>query len=163
MLSYKSRVQGFNVWTNLVFVLNGIVFLLIGLQLPSIVEKLGETSLNKAIWYGLTISLVLVITRILCTLGAVIFTRFMSRFITVADANPGWKGPIILGWGGMRGVVSLAMALSIPLLINGQAFPYRNLSLHHFYCYTRHFGFPGTYSSMGDKESETGRKTQRDT
>lgn len=129
MLSYKSRVQGFNVWTNLVFVLNGIVFLLIGLQLPSIVEKLGETSLNKAIWYGLTISLVLVITRILCTLGAVIFTRFMSRFITVADANPGWKGPIILGWGGMRGVVSLAMALSIPLLINGQAFPYRNLIL----------------------------------
>lgn len=129
MLSYKSRVQGFNVWTNLVFVLNGIVFLLIGLQLPSIAQQLGETGLSKAIGYGLAISLVLIITRMLCTLGAVIFTRFMSRFITVADANPGWKGPIILGWGGMRGVVSLAMALSIPLIINGQAFPYRNLIL----------------------------------
>ncbi len=129
MLTYKSRVQAFNVWTNLVFVLNGIVFLLIGLQLPSIVQQLGETSLNKAIWYGIAISLVLIITRILCTIGAVYFTRFMSRFITVADANPGFKGPLILGWAGMRGVVSLAMALSIPLFITGVAFPYRNLIL----------------------------------
>lgn len=129
MLSYKSRVQGFNVWTNLVFVLNGIVFLLIGLQLPSIVEQLGDTSLAKAIWYGLAISFVLIIARFLCTFGASLFTRFIGRFITVADRNPGFKGPIVLGWGGMRGVVSLAMALSIPLLINGHAFPYRNLIL----------------------------------
>src|SRR4030095_16928353 len=61
--------------------------------------------------------------------GASLFTRFISRFITVAERSPGWKGPIVLGWGGMRGVVSLAMALSIPLFINGQAFPYRNLIL----------------------------------
>ena len=53
----------------------------------------------------------------------------MGRFITVADRNPGFKGPIILGWGGMRGVISLAMALSIPLVINGEAFPNRNLIL----------------------------------
>src|SRR4029079_308413 len=83
MLTYKSRVQAFNVWTNLVFVLNGIVFLLIGLQLPSIVLQLGEIGLNKAIWYGLAISAVLIITRLLCTIGAVYFTRFMSHFITV--------------------------------------------------------------------------------
>ena len=129
MLTYTSRVQGFNVWNNLVFVLNGIIFLLIGFQLPSIVKQLGNISLAKAIGYGLAISLVLIVTRMLCTLGAAPFTRFMSRFITVADPNPGWKGPIVLGWAGMRGVVSLAMALSIPLLIDGKAFPYRNLIL----------------------------------
>ncbi|HEX7846040.1 MAG TPA: Na+/H+ antiporter, partial [Chitinophagaceae bacterium] len=129
MLTYKSRVQGFNVWANFVFVLNGLVFLLIGLQLPSIVQQLGDISLSNAIWYGLAISLVLIITRIMCTIGAVYFTMFMSRFITVADAKPGFKGPLILGWAGMRGVVSLAMALSIPLLIDGKAFPYRNLIL----------------------------------
>lgn len=129
MLTYKSRVQGFNVWTNFVFVLNGIVFLLIGLQLPSIAQQLGETSLSKAIWYGLAISMVLIVTRLLCTIGAVYFTKFMSRFVTVADSNPGFKGPVILGWAGMRGVVSLAMALSVPLFVNGQAFPYRNLIL----------------------------------
>jgi len=130
MLNYRSRIEGINVWTNLVFVLNGLVFFLIGLQLPSITEQLGDTSLGRAIWYGLAISLLLIFTRLLCTFGASLFTRFMSRFITVADANPGWKGPIILGWSGMRGVVSLAAALSIPLVVSeGQLFPYRNLIL----------------------------------
>lgn len=130
LLTYQSRIQGVNVWTNLVFVLNGLIFLLIGLQLPSVVQQLGATSLRSAIGYGLVISLVLVLTRLLCTYGAVIFTRFASRFITVADANPGWKGPLILGWAGMRGVVSLAAALSIPVLIReGEPFPYRNLIL----------------------------------
>jgi CPA1 family monovalent cation:H+ antiporter len=129
MLTYKSRVQGFTVWTNLVFVLNGLVFLLIGLQLPSITRQLGEISLTRAIWYGLVISFVLILARFLCTYGASLFTRFMGQFIKVAERNPGFKGPTILGWAGMRGVVSLAMALSIPLFLNGQAFPYRNLIL----------------------------------
>jgi len=130
MLTFRSRLQGINVWTNIVFVLNGLIFLLIGLQLPSIVRQLGDTSLIKAVWYGLAISLILIIARLLCTLGAAIFTRFMSHFITVADPNPGWRIPIVFGWAGMRGVVSLAMALSIPLYITaGQPFPYRNLIL----------------------------------
>ncbi|HEY4786333.1 MAG TPA: Na+/H+ antiporter [Bacteroidales bacterium] len=130
ILTYQSRIQGVNVWTNIVFVLNGVIFLLIGLQLPTIVKQLGETSLPKAIAYGLSISAVLIITRLLCTLGASLFTRFMSRFITVADDNPGWKEPLVLGWAGMRGVVSLAAALSIPLFVNkGQLFPYRDLIL----------------------------------
>jgi Na+/H+ antiporter len=130
MLTFQSRLQGINVWNNIAFVLNGIIFLLIGLQLPSITRQLGDISLGRAIWYGLAISLVLIITRVLSTLGSSLFTRFMSHFITVAEENPGWRGPLILGWAGMRGVVSLAAALSIPILINDeQPFPYRNLIL----------------------------------
>ena len=130
MLNYKSRMQGINVWDSITFVLNGLVFLLIGLQLPSIIQQLGDVSLLTAIWYGLAISFVLIATRLLCTFGASLFTKFMSRFITVADDNPGWKMPLIYGWAGIRGVVSLAAALSIPLLAsNNQAFPYRDLIL----------------------------------
>jgi Na+/H+ antiporter len=130
MLTFQSRIQGVNVWTNIVFVLNGLIFLLIGLQLPSITRQLGEISLGRAIWYGLVISVVLILTRLLCTLGASLFTRVMSRFITVADPNPGWRGPLVFGWAGMRGVVSLAAALSVPILIQeGQPFPYRDLIL----------------------------------
>jgi len=130
MLNYRSRIEGVNVWTNIVFVLNGLIFFLIGLQLPSISKQLGDISLTRAIMYGLAISSVLIIGRLLCTFGASVFTRFMSRFITVADPNPGFRGPIIFGWAGMRGVVSLAAALSVPLFINGgQPFPYRNLIL----------------------------------
>ncbi len=130
MLTYISRVQSVNVWTNFVFVLNGLVFLLIGLQLPAVVQQFGSISLEQAIGYSLIISLVLIITRLVCSLGASLFTRFMSRFITVADPNPGWKLPLIHGWAGMRGVVSLASALSIPLFVQeGQAFPSRNIIL----------------------------------
>ena len=130
MLNYQSRIQGVNVWTNIVFVMNGLVFFLIGLQLPSIVQQLGDISLSRAILYGLVISFALIIARFLCTFGASFFTRFAGHFITVADRNPGFKGPVVLGWAGMRGVVSLAMALSIPLLIaEGQSFPHRNLIL----------------------------------
>lgn len=130
MLNYRSRIEGVNVWSNLVFVFNGLVFMLIGLELPVIVAQLGNVGLKSAIGYGLLISLVLIITRLLCTLGASLFTRVASRFIKVADDKPGWKGPIVAGWAGMRGVVSLAAALSIPLLAqNNQPFPHRNLIL----------------------------------
>lgn len=130
LLNFRSRIEGVNVWTNIVFVLNGLIFLLIGLQLRSITQQLGETSVGRAIAYGLIISAVLIVSRLLCTLGASVFSTFISRFITVADAHPGWRNPLIFGWAGMRGVVSLAAALSIPLVVNqGQPFPFRNLIL----------------------------------
>lgn len=130
MLNYRSRLEGVNVWTSFVFVLNGLIFFLIGLQLPTVTEQLGDISVGTAIGYGLAVSLVLIVVRLASTFGASLFTRFMSRFITVADPNPGWKGPMIFGWSGMRGVVSLAAALSIPLYINQtEPFPHRNLIL----------------------------------
>ena len=130
LLKFQSRIQSVNVWTNLVFVLNGLIFLLIGLELHEVTRQLGDISLAHAIGYGLIISLVLIVARLLCTLGSSVFTTFMSHFITVADAHPGWRNPLIYGWSGMRGVVSLAAALSIPLVISeGRPFPYRNLIL----------------------------------
>ena len=130
MLTYQGRVQGSNVWSTIGFILNGVVFMLIGLQLPYITSQVEEVSLGQAIWYGVVMSLVLIVTRLCSTLGAAVFTRFVSRFITVADRNPGWKIPFVFGWSGMRGVVSLAAALSIPVFVQpGQPFPYRNLIL----------------------------------
>jgi Na+/H+ antiporter len=130
LLTHLSRIQGTNFWSTVGFVLNGLVFLLIGLQLPNIVEQLEDISLSMAITYGLFITGVLIVTRLLCTLGTSIFTTFASRYISVADARPGFKAPIVLGWAGMRGVVSLAMALSIPVYTSdGDPFPQRNLIL----------------------------------
>lgn len=130
MLDYKSRIESVNVWSSFVFILNGLIFMLIGLQLPLIINQFGDIDLASAIGYGLAISLLLIVMRLLCTFGAAALTRFMSRFITVANTNPGWKGPVIFGWAGMRGVVSLAAALSIPVLMaEGQPFPHRNLIL----------------------------------
>jgi CPA1 family monovalent cation:H+ antiporter len=130
-LSSGSRLRGVNVWESLVFVLNGLVFLLIGLDLPEITSGLESIGLSTAIGYGLLITFVLIIGRILSGYGALVVTLIMRNFITVADSrNPGLKVPLVLGWTGMRGVVSLAAALSIPVqLSDGTPFPQRDLIL----------------------------------
>lgn len=129
-LTSASRIKGYNVWQSLVFVLNGLVFTMIGLALPTITAGLEGVSLYSAIGYGALITLVLIIGRILAAYGAVVVTMIARNFISVADENnPGFKGPFILGWAGMRGVVSLAAALSIPVYLNGAPFPQRNLIL----------------------------------
>jgi Na+/H+ antiporter len=130
-LSSKSRLQGLNVWESFCFILNGFVFMLIGLDLPQITRGLEDVSLLSAIGYGVLITFVLIVSRILSSYGAVLVTLIARNFITVADSrNPGLKAPFILGWTGMRGVVSLAAALSIPVYLNnGNGFPQRNLIL----------------------------------
>ncbi|CAL1520702.1 Na+/H+ antiporter [Chitinophaga sp. MM2321] len=137
-LSYRSheifkdgatRMQMLGVWSTLIFVMNGIIFILIGLELPTIVEGLGDYSIGEAIKYGLIISVLTILIRLLWVYPATFIPRWLSKKIRTREANPGWKGPLIVSWAGMRGVVSLASALSIPLLINGQPFPHRNLIL----------------------------------
>lgn len=129
-LSSTSRLRGVNVWESLAFVLNGLVFLLIGLDLPEITAGLGGVGIASAIGYGILITAVLIVGRILSAYGAVIVTLIARNFITVADQrSPGFRIPFILGWTGMRGVVSLAAALSIPVQLHGAPFPQRNLIL----------------------------------
>ena len=130
ILNHSARIQGTGMWSTVVFALNGLVFILIGLELPVIINGLGDYSKTEAILYALLITLVVIVTRIIVVLFSSVFTRFIGRIMYVADRNPGWRGPLIVGWAGMRGVVSLASALSIPLVLNnGQPFPHRNLIL----------------------------------
>lgn len=130
-LSSSSRLRAVTVWESFCFLLNGIVFMLIGLDLPEIVSGLGDTDIYTAIGYGVAVTVVLIIVRIFAGYAAVITTLIMRNFVTVADPqSPGWRAPLIIGWTGMRGVVSLAAALSIPLtLADGTPFPQRNLIL----------------------------------
>ncbi|WP_212004926.1 Na+/H+ antiporter [Chitinophaga sp. HK235] len=131
-LKATSRLRGVNVWESIVFVLNGIVFLLIGLDLPEITAGLKQEgiSFSAAVGYGLLVTVVLIVMRVIAAFGAVIVTMIARNFITVADPTyPGLRVPLLLGWTGMRGVVSLAAALSIPVLLDGEPFPQRNLIL----------------------------------
>lgn len=132
-LSSESRVKASSVWESFSFILNGLVFILIGLDLPEIVEGLEKegADMKTAIGYGVLITVVLVVVRIIAAYGAILVTLIARNFITVADTrSPGYKAPFLLGWAGMRGVVSLAAALSIPVtLADGTPFPQRNLIL----------------------------------
>ncbi|MGE8378643.1 MAG: Na+/H+ antiporter [Sphingobacterium sp.] len=128
----ESRLKGFNVWESFTFLINGIVFLIIGLDLPEITAGLKNEGIkiSEAVGYGLLITAILIIVRFIASYGAVITTLIMRNFIKVADPNPDRKSPLLFGWTGMRGVVSLAAALSIPVTLdNGLPFPHRDLIL----------------------------------
>jgi len=122
-----TRINMTGVWNTLIFVMNALVFVLIGLELPDIINGLGETSLMDGIEYGLIISLIVIVVRLLWIYPVAHIPRWLSKKVR-QDPSPGWKNPLIIGWAGMRGVVSLATALSIPVMMNDQAeFPLRNL------------------------------------
>ncbi|HEY6902307.1 MAG TPA: Na+/H+ antiporter [Puia sp.] len=130
IFTYSTRLQSQSVWNVIVFLLNGVVFILIGLQLPGIVRGLGEYSLSSAILYGVVISLVTILVRIAWVFPGAYLPRMCSKKIRTREVNPGVKTIFVVGWAGMRGVVSLASALAIPIMLtDGTAFPHRNLIL----------------------------------
>ena len=128
----STRIHAVPVWNNFIFLLNGLAFTMIVLDLPEILAGLKRSgvSLLEAVSYGVLVTAVLIVIRLLASYGAVYITIFMKRFISVADdRNPGKATPFIVGWAGMRGVVSLATALSIPAMAGGEPFPHRDLIL----------------------------------
>ncbi|GAB3758394.1 Na+/H+ antiporter [Spirosoma pomorum] len=133
-LNSASRIQSFSVWESFVFILNGIVFLVIGLELPEIVDGLRAEGvpLHTAIGYGMLVTAVLVGSRMISAYTALLATLVFRPTVLppARSTRRRWLTPMLLGWTGMRGVVSLAAALSIPITLNdGTAFPHRNLIL----------------------------------
>ncbi len=123
----STRMNMLGVWTTMIFVMNALVFILIGLELPEIVAGLEGYSIADGIKYGLIVSVITILLRFLWVYPAAHIPRWLSAKAR-RDPSPGWKGPMVISWAGMRGVVSLATALSIPMLMtDGSAFPQRNL------------------------------------
>ncbi|MFT3680831.1 MAG: Na+/H+ antiporter [Ferruginibacter sp.] len=133
-LSSASRVQGYSFWEAFIFILNGIVFMLIGLDMPQVVEGLHADGIpvSQAILYGAIVTAILIATRIASSYIALLATLLFRPGVAPHQSNRHrmWRLPLLLGWTGMRGVVSLAAALAIPInLENGEPFPHRNLIL----------------------------------
>ncbi len=135
ILSSQTRLRGGPVWEMVEFLLNGFVFVLIGLQLPGVLHGLSDNaiSVHRLVWYALLISFTVVVIRIAWVFPAAYLPRFLFRKLCQRDPYPAWQHVAIIGWTGMRGVVSLAAALAIPLTSDGTPdgppFPGRNLIL----------------------------------
>lgn len=132
LLSFKTRLQGGPFWEILEFMLNGFVFLLIGLQLPEVLGTLSGHALplRRLVWYALLISLAVILVRILWVFPATYLPRLLFKGLRRRDPYPSWRSVTIVAWTGMRGVVSLAAALAVPLTLqNGSPFPSRDLIL----------------------------------
>ncbi len=130
IFNYETRIQAFGVWGTLIFILNGVVFILIGLQLPLIIKDLDGFTLSQAIFFGITISLLVMGIRLIWMFPAAYIPRLISKKIRATESSPRWKAVLISGWSGMRGVVSLASAMALPLTTTGGGtFPFRNMIL----------------------------------
>jgi CPA1 family monovalent cation:H+ antiporter len=128
-LSPAARLQLLSAWGSLDFILNGIVFLLIGLQLPYILAGIHEYSVWTLLLYGLSFSLILIVLRMAWVYpGAHISYWIRTRLLHQSAPVPSAKAIFIVGWCGMRGVLSLAAAFSLPeTLSNGEPFAQRSL------------------------------------
>ena len=130
ILSHETRIKATAVWQTLIFLLNGIIFILIGLQLPSILKGITEYSLPTLILYGLILGATVMIIRIIWVFPGAYVPRWMSKKIRDSEPDTNWKTVSIVAWTGMRGVVSLAAALALPMtMADGSDFPHRNLIL----------------------------------
>lgn len=130
LFSYNSRIQTYSFWQTITFLLNSVVFILIGLQLPAVVSDLGNYSLKQAIGYGILISIITILLRMAWIFPGAYLPRLLSRRIRKNEKRPSWQSVFVVGWSGMRGVVSLASALAIPVMLSPhQGFPHRSLIL----------------------------------
>ena len=126
--SPRVRLQAFAVWDALEFLLNGFVFVLIGLQLPYVLAGIHDMSKLNLVAYGLIFSAILIALRLAWMFPASRSAYwFRTRIVHQRYEKPKASQVFVVGWTGMRGVVALAAAGSLPMtLANGSPFPQRN-------------------------------------
>jgi Na+/H+ antiporter len=134
VLSGRMRLQAVPVWQMVTFILNGILFMLIGLQLPQVIHTLPPGSALSVAKLGVLVLLALVLVRFLWLFVATYLPRLFSRAFRRKNPAP-WQQTAFIAWTGMRGADSLAGALAIPfLLADGTPFPGRDLILLLTFC-----------------------------
>ena len=130
----RMRVPILAVWETVVFVLNALAFVLIGMQLRPIWERLGSgtgTPRNDAIVVAAVVLGVAIATRFLWVMGYSALMMFQNRKVNpITRKNRSWGAGLVVSWAGMRGIVTLAAAFAVPqTLPNGSPFPYRDIIL----------------------------------
>jgi monovalent cation/hydrogen antiporter len=123
------RLQAWAVWDSLTFILNGFVFILIGLQLPYVLNAMPEYKASTLVMYGAGFSLFLILLRLIWVYpGTFVANVIRKRVLHQRDQKPTARSIFVVGWTGMRGVISLAAAVALPqVLASGAPFQQRNM------------------------------------
>ncbi|MGH2954741.1 MAG: Na+/H+ antiporter [Solirubrobacterales bacterium] len=133
--SAQMRIQGFAVWELIVFLLNAVLFVLIGLQLPSILDAVSGIEIATLAGYGLAVIAVVVGARFVWLFTTPYVIRVLDRRPSQVERRVGATQRVVVGWAGMRGAVTLAAALALPLQTDaGAPFPERELVIFLAYC-----------------------------
>lgn len=135
IFSNRTRLQAASVWDTMIFILNGVIFILIGLQLPIILANIAQHSLSMLLGYGALVSVATVLARIIWVFPGAYLPRWLSKSIREREPETNIRSVSVVAWSGMRGIVSLAAALGIPLMVSEtKEFPNRDLIIFLTFC-----------------------------
>ena len=128
LISAATRLQGVFFWDFFIYLVEGMVFLITGLQARTLIVHIGNYSVSELAVSAAVVSAVVIAARFVWMYPATYLPRWLFPAIRRKDPSPPWEVPFVLAFTGVRGVVSLAAALAIPFTIaNGQPFPDRAL------------------------------------
>lgn len=135
LTTVQTRLQGDAVWEILTFLLNAVLFGLVGMQLRSILDSLDGRSTGSLLADGAIVGAAVIATRLVWIYPATYIPRFLWKRIRERDPYPPWQYPTLIGWAGLRGAVSLAAALALPLTTaTGEPFPQRSYIIYIAFC-----------------------------
>jgi len=130
LIGARTRLQGVFFWDFFIYLVEGMVFLLTGLQAHTLMRGLKSYSVSQLAISAAIVSVVVVLTRFVWIYPATYLPRWLVPSLARKDPSPPWQWPFVLGFTGVRGIVSLAAALAIPLVTaDGTPFPHRDLIL----------------------------------
>ena len=130
MISATTRIQGVFFWDFFIYLIEGMVFLITGLQARTLIARIGDYSMSELVISAAVVSAVVITARFVWMYPATYLPRWLFPPLKRRDPSPSWRWPFLLAFTGVRGIVSLAAALAIPLAtVSGQPFPYRDLIL----------------------------------
>ena len=130
LIGSPTRLQGIFFWDLIIYIIEGFVFLLTGLQARTLIESADAASWRELVAITALTTVVLIVARFVWMFPATYLPRWLIPSVARRDPSPPWQCPFMLAFTGVRGVVSLAAALAIPLtLASGAPFPNRDLIL----------------------------------
>ncbi|HEY2049046.1 MAG TPA: Na+/H+ antiporter [Caulobacteraceae bacterium] len=133
-ISPPTRLQGYFVWGLLTHVLEGVLFLLMGLQAHTLVAGLGGKGWTTLAFAGAAVTVAVIVVRFVWVFPATFLRRWLRPAAHRRDPEPSWQSAFVISFAGIRGVVSLIAALSIPVAVSGHPFPGRNVILFVTFC-----------------------------
>jgi CPA1 family monovalent cation:H+ antiporter len=130
LISAATRLQGIFFWDFFIYLIEGMVFLITGLQARTLIARIADHSAAGLATSAVLVSAVVILTRFIWMYPGTYLPRLLFPPLKRRDPSPPWQWPFALAFTGVRGIVSLAAALAIPLTAaNGEPFPGRDLIL----------------------------------
>jgi len=127
LISPATRLQGVFFWDFLVYLIEGMVFLITGLQARTLLADIADSSKSELALAAVVVSVVVIVTRFVWTFPATYLPRWLIPSLRRKDPVPSWQWPFVIGFTGVRGIVTVAAALAIPLTTeSGAPFPHRS-------------------------------------